>query len=161
VPSLSSWLRFLHVAAAFWFVAGLIGRGVVIRQAARSRDISTVTALLEAAGRFENLMVIPGSIAVLPLGLVTMWAEHIPLFAHGSYWLVASLVVYAGLIALVPTVFLPRGKAFGVALAAAQERGAVDAELSAAFQDRAVAAARNAELLGVAFILAMMVLKPF
>jgi Predicted integral membrane protein (DUF2269) len=161
VPSLASWLKFAHVVVAFAFVAGLIGRGIVLRQAARSSDIATVSLLTSLAGRFENALVIPGSTAVLPAGLLTMWAEHMPFVAHGSYWLVTSVVVYAGLIALVPTIFLPRGRAFGVALVSAQERGTVTPDLKAAFHDPAVAFARNAELLGVAFILAMMVLKPF
>lgn len=161
VPSLASWLKFLHVVVAFAFVAGLIGRGIVIRQAVRSSDIATVSLLMSLAGRFENALVIPGSIAVLPAGLLTMWAEHLPFVAHGSYWLVTSVAVYAGMIALVPTIFLPRGKAFGAALASAEERRTVTPDLKAAFYDPAVAFARNAELLGVAFILAMMVLKPF
>ena len=161
MPSLASWLKFIHIAVAFGFVAGLIGRGIVLHQARRSSDISSVSMLLDAAGRFENLLVIPGSMAVLPAGLFTMWAEHLPFVAQGSYWLVTSVVVYAGLIVLVPTIFLPRGRAFGASLVEAKEKGMVTPELRAAFRDPAVAFARNTELLGVAFILALMVLKPF
>jgi hypothetical protein len=88
-------------------------------------------------------------------------AEHISLVAQGSYWLLTSLIVYVGIAALVPTIFIPRGKAFGAALAAAQEQGAITPELRSSFKDPAVAFARNAEMLGVAFIVALMVLKPF
>jgi uncharacterized membrane protein len=161
VPSLALWMKFLHIVVAFAFVAGLIGRNIIIRQAARSSDIGTVTMLLGLSGRFENYLVIPFSIAILPAGLLTMWAEDLPFVESGAYWLITSLVVYVGLIVLVPTIFLPRGKAFGATLAAAQQQGTVTPELKEGFRDPAVAFARTAEVVGVAFITALMVLKPF
>jgi hypothetical protein len=67
-----------------------------------------------------------------------------------------------GYLARVPLIiFIPHGKAFGATPAAAQERGEVTLELTAAFRDPAVEAARNGDLLGVAFILAMMIFKRF
>jgi uncharacterized membrane protein len=161
MPSLTQWLKLLHVVIAFWFVGGLLGRGVVIRQASRSSEVETVTELMRLAGRFETLMVIPGSVAVLVVGLLTAWAQHHPWFAHGSYWLVTSVGVYVASIALVPLVFVPRGRIFEAALEAARDAGRVTPELAAAFRDRAVGAARTAEGLVVAFVIAMMVLKPF
>jgi uncharacterized membrane protein len=161
VPSLASWLKLVHVLLAFGFVAGLVGRTVVLRRAARSADMVAVTMLVSLAGTFEQRMMIPGSIALLPAGLFTMWAEHLPLFRHGVYWLPVSLFVYVALIVLVPTIFIPRGKVFGAALEEAQATGSVTPALSAAFRDRRVAFARTTESLGVAFILALMVLKPF
>jgi len=49
----------------------------------------------------------------------------------------------------------------GRALAEAQERGEVTPELTAAFNDRAVAFARNYELAVIALIIVLMVTKPF
>jgi hypothetical protein len=69
--------------------------------------------------------------------------------------------VYVASIALVPLVFVPRGRIFEAALEAARDAGRVTPELAAAFRDRAVGAARTAEGLVVAFVIAMMVLKPF
>jgi hypothetical protein len=161
VPTLAEWAKLLHVVVAFWFVAGLIGRTVVIRQAARSPDVPAVAGLMGLAGRFEKLMVIPGSFAVLVAGLLTTWAQHRPWFEHGAYWLVTSLAAYVALIALVPLVFLPRGRVFEAALQDARARGMVTPELGAAFQDRAVWLARTTEGAVVAFIVALMVLKPF
>jgi hypothetical protein len=158
---LASWLKFIHVLVAFGFVAGLIGRDITIRRAAKSPDISAVTQLLGVAGIFDKVLVIPGSFLVLVFGLFTMWAEHLPFFEHGFYWLVVSLIAYVAMFALVPTVFIPRGKLFEQALADAQQRGAVTPELTVAFHDTAVAFARTAESLVVAFVIAMMVLKPF
>jgi uncharacterized membrane protein len=73
VPSLASWLKFIHILTAFAYVAGLVGREIVLHQARRSGYIVTTSLLLGTAGRFENFLIIPGSIAVLPAGLLTMW----------------------------------------------------------------------------------------
>jgi hypothetical protein len=110
VPSLASWLTFLHVVVAFAFVAGLIGRNFTHRHAVRSSNLSTVSNLMDLAGRFEQWLIVPGSFVLLFGGLLTMWAEHLPFFEHGGYWLVTSLVVFVGLFAvLVPFVFIPPG----------------------------------------------------
>jgi hypothetical protein len=161
MPSLASWLKLLHVARAFWFVAGLVGRAIAIGHASRASDILIVTSDLAVAGQFERFMAIPGSVAVLVAGLLAAWVGRYPWFADGAYWLVTSLAIFAGLMVLVPTVFLPRGRIFEAALHEAQGRGTVTPELTAAFHDRAVAAARTTEALGVAAIIALMVLKPF
>jgi hypothetical protein len=159
--SLADVLRFLHVSAAFWFVTGLVGRDVVLGRARGSDDLSRVRTLLDVSGPFERLMVIPGSIAVLVLGIVTWWAEHLPLWGEGSRWLPVALLLFATTIPLVPLVFLPRGRAFDVALASAIEAGRVTPELSAAFRDPLVAAARWYELAVVAVVVWLMVTKPF
>jgi hypothetical protein len=66
----SGWVVLLHVAVAFWFVAGLPGRNLTLARARSSRRIGSVDELVELAGRFDRLMVIPGSLAVLLLGLL-------------------------------------------------------------------------------------------
>ena len=161
MPSLAEWLKLGHVLVAFWFVTGLVGRNVVLRQAERSSDLAAVTNSVSAAGRFEALMVRPGSGLVLVAGLLTMWAQHIPFFEHGTYWLATSLAIFLASFALVPTVFLPRGRIFEAALEDARRKNAVTPELSAAFRDPAVAAARLTETVGGVVIVALMVLKPF
>ena len=77
--SLADVLRFLHVVAAFWYVTGLIGRDGVLGGARRSDDLDRVRTLLDASGPFDRAMVIPGSIGVVILGVLTWWAEKIPL----------------------------------------------------------------------------------
>jgi len=158
--SLASFVVFLHVATAFLFVGGLTGRWIVLGLARRSDDIAEIDTLLPAADRFEKI-VIPGSAAVLVLGLLAMWAQDRPLFADGAYWLLVSLVLYLSLIALVPLIFLPRGRVFEAALADARDRGSVTPELTAAFHDPWVAFARTYEVVVVGIVVALMVLKPF
>jgi len=159
--SLTDFLRFLHVASAFWYVAGLIGRDVVFGRARQSDDLGRIRELLDTSTPFERLMVIPGSIAVLTLGLLTWWAGKLPIWGAGTRWLPVSLIVFASTIPLVPLIFLPRGKVFDDALASAVEVGRVTPELTSALRDSAVAAARWYEFVVVAVVMLLMVTKPF
>ena len=147
----------LHVLAAFSFVAGLVGRDITIAQARRSRDLASITELLAVANRFDWIVKV-GSVAVLALGIIAMIVGDLAPSDNG--WLIASLVLYVALGLLVPIVFLPRGRVFDAALADARRRGEVTPELTAAFRDPVVATARNAELVVVAVIIGLMVLKP-
>jgi Predicted integral membrane protein (DUF2269) len=154
-------LVLLHVAVAFWFVAGLIGRNVALGRARFGGQLEVVAELVQLAGRFERLMVIPGSFAVLLLGLLAAWAQGRPLAGSGNGWLLVSLILYVALMAQVPLVFRPRGRVFDRALEDADRQGRVTPALASAFRDPVVATARNLELVGVAVILALMVTKPF
>jgi hypothetical protein len=158
-------LKALHVFAAMWLVAGLIGRYVALSKAEQSRDIHAIRSILPVAGVFENSMVIPGSTAVLVAGLLTAWTKGWPVlgFIQGgaSNWVLVSLVLFLTLFPLIVFVFVPRGKVFERAMkeAVAQER--VTPELAAAFGDPAVRAGHYYELSVMAVIVALMVLKPF
>jgi hypothetical protein len=158
--SLASVVVLLHVVAAVAFIAGLIGRGIVLDRARKATDIGQVDSLVAVAGPFER-MVIVGSMAVFVVGLLAMWARHVPFFADGYWWLPVSLLLFLTTIPLVPLVFLPRGKEFEEALEDAREKEDVTPELRAAFADPAVAFARRYEAAAVGLILALMVLKPF
>lgn len=158
---MDEWVVLLHVATGFWFVSGLVGRDVTLARARASSDIATIRELVAHAGTFERFAVIPGSFAVLAAVLLAMWARNIPLTADVSGWLVASLVLNASIIPLVPVVFLPRGRVFEAALDDAAARGEVTPELTAAFDDRAVRIARTYEVVAVAAIIVLMVTKPF
>jgi uncharacterized membrane protein len=153
--------KLLHVLSAFGLVAGLIGRTITIAEARRSSDVGRVRGLTEAAGRFERLLVQPGSFVVIVLGLVTMWAQGRALTGEGNWWLLTSLLLYLAVGSLVPLVFLPRGKRFAAALDDAERQGTLTPALSAAFDDPAVRAARAFELIGIVVVIALMVLKPF
>lgn len=159
--SFDSFVVFVHVAIAFLFVAGLVGRAIALGLASRSRDLVAMAALLEVAGRLERWFVIPGSILVLVAGLGAMWAREVELFGSGSRWLGVSLIVFLSTVPLVPFIFIPRGKRFEVTYQQAKQAGEVTPELTAAFKDRWVAAAHVYEGLAVACVLVLMVTKPF
>ena len=156
----ASLLKLAHVGLAFAFVAGLIGRGVLLQRAERADDLAEASLLAEAAAPFERTVILR-SILVLPSGLLTAWAQGYPWLGITTGWMLASLVIYFVLLALVPTIFLPRGRRFEAAMANAQRHGIMTAELRGAIADPAVRLARNAEVLGIGVIVALMVLKPF
>jgi len=106
-------------------------------------------------------MVIPGSMAVVLLGLLAAWWGDVPFTGDGNWWLLTSLLLFVAIGLLVPTVFLPRGKVFERAFEDARARGKITAELRAALDDPAVRNARWTELIVVAVILTLMVTKPF
>jgi len=153
------WWVLLHVATAFWFVAGLAGRDVSITRAAHAADLTSIRALVGMAGVFDRFFVVPGSIAVLVAGLIAMAATHLSLGAQT--WLLVALILFLTIIPLVPLVFLPRGKVFEAALGEAIAAGEVTPGLRTAFADRAVAGARWYERIVVAVIVVLMVTKPF
>jgi uncharacterized membrane protein len=157
--------RVLHVAVAFWFVGGFGGRALVLFHARHSRDVQSVATLTELAGAFDRLMVIPGSSLVLLLGLTTAWFQGYPLFGflQGSHtnWVLASLVLFIGVMALGPTVFLPTSRTLDRAVALAQVDGEVTPALSAALNSRKANLALGAEVVVVALIIVLMVVKPF
>jgi hypothetical protein len=153
------WWVLLHVATAFWFVAGLAGRDVSITRAAHAADLTSIRALVGAAGVFDRFFVMPGSIAVLVAGLIAMAVTHLSL--GDQPWLLVALILFLTLIPLIPLVFLPRRKVFEAALGEAVAADAVTPELRAAFADPVVAVARWYERVVVAVIIVLMVTKPF
>ncbi len=69
--------------------------------------------------------------------------------------------MFLGIFALVPTVFIPRGKLFGAAFDEAVAIGSVTNRVSAAFRDPVVRAAHIYELVAIVAIIWLMVVKPF
>ena len=158
-------LKLLHVVAGFGLVAGALGRNVTFMQAARSTDVRTAQALLQASEFFERRMLIPASMAVLLFGLVTAWLQGWPIlgFLQGgdSNWVLASLILFLLPGFVIPGFLLPRRKARREALDDALAQGRVTPQLTAALNDRFVARFRAAELAGLGVIILLMVAKPF
>ncbi len=153
-------LKLTHVVLAMVLVTGLIGRWVTLRRAQQADDVETVARFTEAAHPFERMVVL-SSMLILPAGLLTAWAQGYAWLGLTTGWMLASVVIYVAASALVPTVFLPRGRAFEGALSEARASGSVTPALRDAFADPTVRAARLFEVGGVAVIVALMVLKPF
>jgi uncharacterized membrane protein len=158
-------LKFLHVLIAVWFVAGLVGRGVILRFASRERNVERVGGLLEASGFFERFMVIPGWSAVLVAGMLLAWLAGYPLLGfvvgHGPNWVLAAIVIWLSTLPWVPLVFVPRGKPFSTALEESRTIGSVTPALATAFDDRLVRAGHVYEYLAVIVLIYLMVAKPF
>ena len=154
-------LNALHVLSAFWFVTGLLARNIALGRAARSRDIAATNELLGLSGIFEKRMVIPGSQAVLLFGVVLVFVGGYRFSGPGYNWILVSLILFATVIVLIPTVFIPRGKRFEQDLAEATGEGRFNPDLTAAFRDPAVRWAHGWELAVLIAIIVLMVTKPF
>jgi hypothetical protein len=158
-------MRTLHILSAFWLIAGLLGRWMTFAQARRATDLGSAGMLLELSERFEKLMVIPGSQAVLLLGLLAAWLGGYPLLGMlqgaRTNWLLASLVLSICMIPIVAMLLAPRRRLRRQALADAMAHGTLTAELCAALDDRIVLGSRAAEMAITGTILMLMVLKPF
>lgn len=152
-------LKLSHVVLAMTLVAGLIGRWILLRRAAASDDIEEVARLADLAGPFERL-VVTSSMFVLPAGMLTAWAQGYAWLGLTTAWMSISVAIVIFGMLTVPTIFVPRGRVFEAALADARTRGTVTDELRAAFADPAVRIARTMEVVGIAVIIGLMVLKP-
>ena len=93
--------------------------------------------------------------------MATAWAQDYPWLGLSTGWMALSLLLVLPILAMIPTVFLPRGRVFESAMAEARAAGRVTDDLRAAWADPAVAFARRYELAAVALIVVLMVLKPF
>ncbi len=153
-------LKLAHVGLALTLSAGVIGRWIILRRAARETRVDRAVELAELAHPFERL-VVWSSMAILPVGLATAWAQGYEWLGLTTGWMLAAVVLYAAASALVPTVFIPRGRTFEAALVGARDAGQVTPELRAACDAGAVRMARTAEGIALVLIVALMVLKPF
>jgi uncharacterized membrane protein len=158
-------IKFLHIIAAMMLIGGLFGRQLVRAYAKKTDDVRIFAALSQAAGRIENLMVIPGNMAVMLLGVILALGSGYPIlgFLQGAAqnWLFVSIILLVLILLLVPTVLIPRGKKFGVILEAALAKGEMTPELRMAMDDRVVKLAHRYEEVALVLIVALMVLKPF
>ena len=158
-------LELLHVFAVFWFISGMAGRTVAQAQARRAAGLPEMEAALRFSRLFDRTMVQPASFLVLGAGLVTAylkgWPILGPMTGNPPYWVFASLALFLSAFLLVPTVFIPSGKRFRLALDAAREQGTVTPQLTAALGDRTVALAHAWEWIAIALITVLMVAKPF
>jgi uncharacterized membrane protein len=163
--SLYAILKLLHILAVIVFVGGLFARQAVRSFAERAPHVRTFASQSEAAGQIENRMVIPGNAIVIVIGVPLALVSHQPIlgFLQGATqnWLLVSNVILILLMLLVPLVFLPRGKAYGIVLADALDRDQITPELRVALHDPIVRTAHIAEMLGVVIVTFLMVVKPF
>jgi hypothetical protein len=160
-------LRVVHALTGILLVAGLLGRWVALTQAehaARAGDLAAVQGLLRASSVFERI-VIPASVGVLVLGLLTAWSSGYPLLGSlqggRDNWLPVSLLLYLSTVPLVPLIFLPKGRRFVAALNEAMAMGRATPGLVAAFGDPLVRAAHLYELAAVVVVLVLMLARPF
>jgi Predicted integral membrane protein (DUF2269) len=154
----------VHALIGILFVAGLVGRWIVLGLAERATELPAMRTLTAAAGPFERIVIV-GSMLVFLAGILAafMGGRSVlgPLAGGSIDWLFLSLVLFISIIPLVPLVFLPRGRVFEAALSVAETEGRVTPELRIAWRDPVVRAAHVYELAAVTVVLILMLSKPF
>jgi uncharacterized membrane protein len=158
-------VRFLHIASAIIFIGGIFARQVVRSVANKTNDVEHFAALSQGAGRIENLMVIPGNMAVIVFGVILAIVTGAPILgflqgASQNWLLVSNILLILGLLA-VPLVFIPRGKKFALLLTAAIAAGQITPQLRVALHDPVVRMAHWYEEISLVVVVLLMVSKPF
>lgn len=157
--------KFLHIVSAIWFVGGLFARQLVRRNLELTDDVQQFAIFSQAAGKIDTSMVIPGSMAVVVIGVILALIGDYPIlgFLQGASqnWLLVANILLVTAMALVPTVFLPRGKKYEPVLQSALAKGQMTPELRASIDDPLVKLAHLYEQVAVIVVVALMVFKPF
>ena len=113
-------LKLAHVGLAFLLVAGLLGRWwILLTRAARERRRGARRALL-AGGRVAVRAdrADRSSPLVVLVGLVTAWAQGYPWLGLTTGWMLLTVLLIApDPRALIPLIFLPRGRVFEAEMA--------------------------------------------
>jgi len=160
-----TFIKFLHIFSAIWFVGGLFARQLVRHYARLSDEVQRFATFSQAAGKIEAVMVIPGSMAVILIGVILALIAGYPIFGFlqgaSQNWLLVANILLITAMGLVPTVFVPRGKKFEPVLQNALAEGRVTPELRAAMDDPVVKLAHIYEQVSVIVVVALMVFKPF
>ena len=109
-------------------------------------------------------MVIPGSFLVILFGVILALMTGAPIFGFlqgaTQNWLLLANSLILLTVALVPLVFIPRGKAFGRHLQTAIEEQRITPELRASLDDPVVGFAHWMEICVLALVVVLMVFKP-
>jgi uncharacterized membrane protein len=159
-------MKLLHVVTAFWFVSGVVGRGLAFWQARKAKNIQAIHALLQVSDFFERYAVIPVSMAVFLFGLILTFMQGWPLFGFlqrsPTNWLLVSFLLFLGvMLAIGPLKLVPRRKERERALQEALAQETITLRLMAALNDKVVIRFRKVEFIALVIIIVLMVIKPF
>jgi uncharacterized membrane protein len=158
-------VKFLHIASVIVCVGGMFARQLIRQHANKMNDIQLFATFSQAAGKIENVMVIPGMTAIMVFGVILGLLGGSPIlgFLQGAQqnWLLVANILLIGILVIIPTVLVPRGKKFEPLLQDALIKGQITPELRAAMNDNIVKFAHRYEEVALIIITALMVLKPF
>lgn len=159
-------MKLLHVLSAFWFISGIVARDFTFWRAAKVSTVEGIHTLLQVSEFFEQWGVIRGGFPVLIFGLLTVWLQHWQMFGFlqgaPTNWLLISFIIFVGSGAVIgPLGLVARRHQRTQAMTDSLAKGMITPELTAALNDNVVNTFRKVELAAVAFIIILMVVKPF
>jgi uncharacterized membrane protein len=151
------WFLFLHVAAAFWVVAGVFGSTVVRVQGRRAPTLAERGLAARLLWRLHSLFTLPGMVLAGFLGFYLVTAGG---FRFAEVWVMAAALLYlmmflSTLFAITPALLRQRRAA---------ERAAASAEgvphLELALADRLPGILSDVNALILLVLAFLMVVKP-
>jgi uncharacterized membrane protein len=156
LASTEDWALFFHLVGAFLFVGGAIVASVAF-EVARRRTRPSEIALVLGLTRVGVLLVVIGSVILLPFGL---WLVHLGRIGYGTGWVDAALglFVVASVIGGIGGQRPKRARRLAEQLA--RDGDAETAELRALLDDRAALILNYASGVLVVAILVLMAFKP-
>ena len=155
-------VKVLHILAVTAVISGVVGRALIRARLLRLDDIHIVSEFIQLEGRFDEWLVVRGSIATLLTGLLLTWLGHWPLVNAGvPTWTLVGAVLFLATIPLVIWVYLPRGKVFCTVFQEALAQKRITVELRAAFSDQVIRTSYLYEYIMLPVVLTLMVIKPF
>lgn len=162
--SLTLLIVVVHVFSAIAMVAGLVARELTRMQMRKTNELAGYLTLLDMVGRFENILVRPGSMLIAVSGILLAVLEGYPLFGflQGGQvnWLLISNLLVVSIVALIIFVFIPQGKQFDRLVAESKQKG----EITPALRDEdgrpILVWAHRWENVATALILFLMIAKP-
>ena len=105
MSSISLWILFLHIIAAFWLVAGSFGGTVVRAQIKRTPDLAGKVYGLRTAWRLSSVFVVPGALLAGLLGFNLVTARG---WGFRPAWVQISIVLYLLMLATTLFYLVPR-----------------------------------------------------
>lgn len=159
-------LRFLHIVSAILFIGGILGSHLLMGIARRKDDLRVVSALSQAAARFEQWMIMPGNLLVIVFGVLVALDGGWPIFGflegdgEKSWLLTANILLVINLV-IVATLYIPRGKALGRKLNEAMASGGNISAIRAELDAPVIQWAHYFDYASLIVILYLMSFKPF
>jgi hypothetical protein len=158
-------VKFLYIASVIVSVGGLFARQLIRAYAKTVSDIQSYATFMQAAGKIEKVMVIPGMMAIIIFGVILGLIGHMPIlgFLQGAQqnWLLVANILLIIMHVIIFAVLVPRGKIFEPLLQDALTKGQITPELSVTMNDNAVKLAHLYKEVALIVITALMVLNRF
>jgi len=151
-------LAFVHVLAAFWYVAGLTGVQMFLVQAWQNEALDVRADSLDEASHYQGILLVPGAIASVASGLF-LWAQ-LDYDLITTPWLVALEALYiATLLVCLPLTGIGLRRARLAALQA-RKAGRAAAQQALAMSDGGPLIASGVATLLVPVMAALSIFRP-
>ena len=145
-------LALVHVGSAMLYITGYASTKMLTRLAVQAPDFDARRRLLELSGRFDFWFQIPFGTVVSLSGLALTWVNG---YSFTTPWVIASIVLYAGIVFIGAGIWRRRSALVRDALVAGD-----DARMVSLLTGTFAKALGWIELALIVAVVALMVLRP-